>query len=231
MPLDYFLRATGRSDLHVTEARAMPAPDLRHPLTSALLLRTLRLNCLTEAYASLWAEVFDPAWPQVETWALEWPRLAGLNEVAPDWQWDTPLRTEYARRAALVEIDALVAVWIGMSADALVAAYRGRFPVLQKYDSVTWFDADGWKIAGNARTYGQRQSKESWAQFEAYREIQDPTEPPKDLTKVPRGYTGPFYRANREQEMRAAHAVFQKRLDDAVACGEWDPVKREVPAR
>jgi hypothetical protein len=103
--------------------------------------------------------------------------------------------------------------------------------VLQKYDSVTWFDADGWKIAGNARTYGQRQSKESWAQFEAYREAQDPTEPPKDPAKVPQGYTGPFYQANREQEMRAAHAVFQKRLDDAVARGEWDPVKREVPAR
>ncbi len=52
-----------------------------------------------------------------------------------------------------------------MSADALVAAYQGRFPVLQKYEAVTWFDADGWKLAGNARTFGQRQTKETWAQL------------------------------------------------------------------
>jgi hypothetical protein len=29
--------------------------------------------------------------------------------------------------------------------------------------------------------------------------------------------------------MREAHAVFQARLDAAVARGEWDPEKQEVP--
>jgi hypothetical protein len=47
----------------------------------------------------------------------------------------------------------------------------------------------------------------------------------------PEGYTAPFYKPEREREMRAAHAVFQRRLDDAVARGEWDPVKQEVPQR
>ncbi|MFJ3931638.1 hypothetical protein [Streptomyces sp. NPDC090029] len=222
LPLDYFLRATGRGDLRVAGAKAMPAPALHHPLASALLLRTLRLNCLTRAYADLWAELCDPTWPAYEPWACDWPGLQSLHEVTPDWRPETPLRSERARRSALVEIDALVAVWLGMNADALIAAYRGRFPVLQKYEAVTWFDADGWKIAGNARTIGQRQTKESWAQFEAYRS--DPTNAP-----VPEGYTAPFYKADREAEMRAAHAYFQRRLDDAVARGEWDPVKQEVP--
>lgn len=222
LPLDYFLRATGRSDLQVKGAKAMPAPTLHHPLASALLLRTLRLNCLTSAYAALWAELYEPTWPAYEPWACDWPDLQPLHEVTPDWHPETPLRSERARRSALVEIDALVAVWLGMDADALIAAYRGRFPVLQKYEAVTWFDVDGWKIAGNARTIGQRQTKESWAQFEAYRS--DPTNAP-----VPEGYTAPFYKADREAEMRAAHAYFQRRLDDAVARGEWEPVKQEVP--
>ncbi|MGW5212690.1 hypothetical protein ACWEQO_16155 [Streptomyces sp. NPDC004051] len=222
LPLDYFLRATGRGDLRVAGAKAMPAPTLHHPLASALLLRALRLNCLTRAYADLWAELYDPTWPAYEPWAGDWPGLQPLHEVTPDWRPETPLRSERARRSALVEIDALVAVWLGMDADALVAAYRGRFPVLQKYEAVTWFDADGWKIAGNARTIGQRQTKESWAQFEAYRS--DPANAP-----VPEGYTAPFYKADREAEMRATHAYFQRRLDDAVARGEWDPVKQEVP--
>ncbi|HWG99613.1 MAG TPA: hypothetical protein VNV66_09875, partial [Pilimelia sp.] len=145
------------------------------------------------------------------------------RRATPDWRRETPLRTERARRSALVEIDALVAVWLGMSADALVAAYRGRFPVLQKYEAVTWFDAEGWKLAGNARTIGQRQTKQTWAQFEAYRK--DPQNVPP-----PEGYTPPFHKADREAEMRAAHAAFRTRLDAAVARGEWQPAIREVVA-
>jgi hypothetical protein len=205
LPLDYFLRATGRTNLLVTAARAMPAPDPDHPLASALLLRTLRLNCLTSAYADLWAKLYDPVCAVHGSWACEWPGLQQLHEVTPDWRAETPLRTERARRSALVEIDALVAVWLGMDADALIAAYRGRFPVLQKYEAVTWFDADGWKLAGNARTIGQRQTKETWAQFEAYQEA-------PESAPIPDGYTAPFYKADREAEYRQAHAVFSERL-------------------
>ncbi|MFI6705468.1 class I SAM-dependent DNA methyltransferase [Nonomuraea sp. NPDC050478] len=222
LPLDYFLRATGRGDLRVAGAKATPAPTPDHPLAAALLLRTLRLNCLTHAYADLWAGLYDPAWPDQECWARKWLGLPRLDDVTPDWQPETPLRTERARRSALVEIDALVAVWLGMDASSLIAAYKGRFPVLQKYEAVTWFDAHGWKFAGNARTIGQRQTKETWQQFLAY--DADPKKAP-----VPDGYTLPFYKADRETEMREAHAVFKKRLDDAIARGEWDPIKQEVP--
>jgi hypothetical protein len=222
LPLDYYLRATGRADLQVRGAKAMPAPAPDHPLASALLLRTLRLNCLTTAYADLWQDLYDPTWPTQNPWARTWPGLPPLNDVTPAWTPDTPLRTERARRSALVEIDALVAVWLGMDADALSAAYRGRFPVLQKYEAVTWFDANGWKLAGNARTIGQRQTKETWKQFEAYQAA-------PDTAPVPDGYTLPFHRADREQEMREAHAYFKQRLDEAVADGKWDPVKQEVP--
>ncbi|MDY0812396.1 hypothetical protein [Kitasatospora purpeofusca] len=222
LPLDYLLRITGTGHLDVSAARSLPAPAPNHPLASALLLRTLRLNCLTRAYADLWSELYDHTWPAYEPWACDWPGLQPLHEVTPEWRSDTPLRPERARRSALVEIDALVAVWLGMDADALVAAYRGRFPVLQKYEAVTWFDAEGWKLAGNARTAGQRQSKESFAQLTAH--LADP-----DTAPVPTGYTAPFYKADREREMREAHAVFQARLDAEVARGKWDPVRQEVP--
>ncbi|MGI5180539.1 class I SAM-dependent DNA methyltransferase [Dactylosporangium sp. CA-152071] len=221
LPLDYFLRATARNDLRTAGAKAMPAPAAEHPLASALLLRTLRLNCLTAVYADLWVELFDPTWLIHDRWACDWKGLPPLQAVTPDWRLDTPLRTERARRSALVEIDALVAVWLGMNADALISAYRGRFPVLQKYEAVTWFDADGWKLASNARTFGQRQSKTTWAQFEAYRNDTQHVPPPE-------GYTPPFHRADREAEMREAHKVFQAQLDAAMARGEWDPATREV---
>ncbi|WP_224275690.1 hypothetical protein [Streptomyces sp. LS1784] len=223
IPLDYFLRATARTNLWGAVARAMPAPSAEHPLAPALLLRTLRLNCVTRAYAVLWSELYDPCWSTEEHWACDWPGLQALHHVDPHWRSDTPLRSERARRSALVEIDALVAVWLGMDADALIAAYRGRFPVLQKYEAVTWFDSEGWKLAGNARTIGQRQSKDSFAKLSAYHAA-------PDTAPVPEGYTKPFYKADREREMREAHAVFQARLDAAVARGEWDPIKQEVPS-
>jgi hypothetical protein len=113
-------------------------------------------------------------------------------------------------------------VWLGIPAETLIAMYRARFPIMQDFDDVTWFDANERKIAGDRYTYGHRQTKEHWAEFQAY--LSAPT-----VLSPPAGYTAPFHKANREQEMRDAHAVFQARLDAAVARGEWDLIAQEVP--
>ncbi|MFE9697450.1 hypothetical protein [Streptomyces sp. NPDC006270] len=231
LPLDYLLRITGVGHLEGAQAKRLPAPQSEHPLAPALLLRTLRLNALTTAYADLWADLYDPEWPAYEPWAITWPGMqTELHAVTPTWQRDTPLRTEYARRAALVEIDALVSVWLGIDADTLVAMYRARFPIMQDFDRVTWFDATERKIAGDRYTYGFDQTKDHWTQFEAYQEAQKDQQEPK-AAQVPDGYTAPFYKAEREREMRAAHAYFKQRLDEAVAQGLWDPETMEVPSR
>ncbi|MER6283708.1 hypothetical protein [Streptomyces sviceus] len=237
MPLDYLLRTVGVGHLDVSGARNLPAPAQDHPLASALLLRTLRLNCLTGAYSDLWKELFDLTWAAYEPWACTWPLMkTQLHQVGPTWNRDTPLRTEYARRSALVEIDALVAVWLGVSADALATMFNSRLPIMRGFDEVTWFDAAERKIAGDRYTYGHGQDKDHWKQFEKYQadpafkaHQEDPANNPAPQTPAPDGYTAPFYKANRETEMREAHAYFQKRLDDAVAAGKWDPVKQEVP--
>ncbi|MEV0261953.1 hypothetical protein AB0I49_11460 [Streptomyces sp. NPDC050617] len=235
LPLDYMLRTIATANLDVAQARKFPAPQPDHPLAPALLLRALRLNCLTTAYAELWEDLHDPKWQAYEPWAITWPGMrTELHAVTPTWQRGTPLRTEYARRAALVEIDALVAVWLSIDADTLIAMYRARFPVLQGYDQVTWFDATERKIAGARNTYGFDQTKDHWTQFEAFREAAGDLSPEGVLpaapsTPLPDGYTAPFYKADREREMRAAHAYFTRRLNEAIAQGLWDPVKMEVP--
>ncbi|MEV6078699.1 hypothetical protein AB0L80_26860 [Streptomyces sp. NPDC052069] len=228
IPSDYLLRTSGDSHLNPARAAGMPAAHVDHPLAHGLLLRTLRLNALTTAYADLWSELYDPKWPGYESWAINWPNLkTELHNVTPTWQRDTPLRSEYARRAALVEIDALVAVWLGIDANTLIAMYRARFPIMQDFDRVTWFDAEERKIAGDRYTYGFGQTKDHWTQFEEYREAFE-KDPDTDIP-VPDGYTAPFYKAKREREMRQAHAYFKQRLDEAVAKGLWDPEKMEVP--
>ncbi|MEU2720727.1 class I SAM-dependent DNA methyltransferase [Streptomyces smyrnaeus] len=218
LPLDYLLRITGRSHLQVAEARQMPAPDASHTLSSPLLLRTLRLNSLTNAYAPLWEELYDATWPGYENWAYDgWPNLKPLAaHLAPTWEYDTPLRTEYERRAALVELDALVSVWLGITAEQLVAIYKSRYPVLSDYEAEMYFDANGRKIARNHNTYGYGQTKETYPALLAHLESPATTPPPE-------GYEPPFYKADREAEMRGAHAHFQARLDAEIAAGRWSP--------
>jgi hypothetical protein len=204
LPLDYFLRITATTDLQTTNTLRLPAPSLDSPLAAGLLLRALRLNCLTNAYSGLWEELFEDSWYD-EAWAVGWPNIAPFNNISPVWERGIPLRTEYERRAALVEIDALVAVWLGITEEQLEAIYPARYPVLGDYENVTWFDATGRKIAGNWNTFGTGQTKEHWEQFQAY--LEDPQKNP-----VPDGYTAPFYKANRIAEYRQAHAVFSARL-------------------
>ncbi|MEU9773201.1 class I SAM-dependent DNA methyltransferase [Streptomyces sp. NPDC047968] len=224
LPLDYLLRITGRSDLQVAEAIKMPAATPDHPLAPALLLRTLRLNSLTSHYAPLWEELYDPRWAGYEDWAnSQWPSLRPLTErLSPTWTHDTPLRSELGRRAALVELDTLVSVWLGITADQLVAIYSSRYPVLSNFERVTYFDANGRKLAGNHHTYGHGQTKQDWLDFEAH--LADPTNTPP-----PAGYVAPFYKADREAEMRAAHAHFQARLDKEIELGRWTPPSRKAP--
>jgi hypothetical protein len=129
--------------------------------------------------------------------------------------YETPLRTERSRRAALVEIDSLVAVWLGIDIEELVSMYRSRFSVLAGYESAMWFDRTGRRITRDyyARSVNQRDN--AYPDLMAY--LDDPERNP-----VPEGYTPPFYRADRENEYWQAHAVFSKRFQDA-SDAEWRP--------
>ncbi|WP_021594056.1 Eco57I restriction-modification methylase domain-containing protein [Actinomadura welshii] len=217
LPLDYLLRITGRSNLQFAEANAMPAPDPQHPLASALLLRTLRLNCLTAAYQQLWRELFTPQWAD-EKWAVSWTGTPCLSAGNSDWDADTPLRTERERRAALVEIDALVAVWLGISAEQLSAIYNSRYPILADREAEMWFDSNGRRISSDPYAYGVDQGKNVYPDLMSY--FADPAN-----TAVPYGYEAPFYKADRDAEYREAHAVFAERLERAKAEG-WTPESR-----
>ncbi|MFH9040489.1 class I SAM-dependent DNA methyltransferase [Streptomyces sp. NPDC017966] len=218
LPIDYLLRVVGRGHVQIGDAPKLPAPSPHHPLANPLLLRILRLNALTKDYATLWEELFHPSWPAYEDWANpNWPNFKPLaTHTKHFWEYDTALRNECERRAALVEIDALVSVWLGITADQLTAIYKSRYPILSDYESEMYFDARGRKIAANHNTYGYGQTKQDYVDVVAHLESPETTPPPA-------GYTAPFYKADREAEMRAAHAYFQDRLDKEVSAGRWTP--------
>ncbi len=157
LPYDYLVKVSGKSHVQDELVRRFPFPA-ESVYYRPLLLRTLRLNCMTADYATLWEELYDPAWTDDAWTDPNMTRLA-LGDVGPKWTLDTPLRREQDRRAALVELDALAALILGLSADQLCAMYRSQFAVLRKYENQMVFDAEGRKICAFHQSTGYLQSR------------------------------------------------------------------------
>jgi hypothetical protein len=90
----------------------------------------------------LWEESWQDAFAH-DQWNKPDNRLKPFDTLTPEWQWSSPLRNWYERRLALVEIDVITAMALGLTLDELILIYNVQFPVLQQNEDDTWYDQRG----------------------------------------------------------------------------------------
>ncbi len=218
---DFYYKASGRAHFQAQDLRRM----FWAKVSPEAVKRVLRLNCLNDEYSELWNRS-----PENFRCQLKWSQETGClpQEVASHnenlWNKSIPLRNEYARRLALVEIDVLCAQTFGLTEVQLTELYRIYFPVLQENEAGTWYDQKGrivWTCSkglpgvGYLNEKGKSPGRKEWESIvesnpsELVCTAIDDTLPDGPNT-IERRFIGPFFKCNRVVDYKCAWAHFEK---------------------
>ena len=181
---DLCIRAVPKGDIYQSAFNRLPVASDSDSYSSMIAERVLRLNCLTKVFAPLWEEA-----------------------TGTSWTTEVPYRIASKRRMALIELDALVALSLGVTADELTTIYRTQFPVLYGYDHKDYlYDAKGrlvppeiksiWKSAGSP-------SNQCGSDSVIFSSIHP-------QSGIEYTYELPFNVLDREADLRAAYTSFLK---------------------
>lgn len=201
---DFAIRVAPKSTIGAGAASRLAVLS-GHALEPEVVLRTLRLQGLTEAFAPLWETSYQVA-RESTGWAAREVTTVELTDFSARWTPTTPLRRAIDRRQAQMEVDVMVALMFGLSAEELCTLYRTQFPVLYGYDRTShFFDAEGravpnkvlatWRQKGDAITQEERTA----------------IHPGSGVSYT---YELPFVTLDREADMRRAYAHFERILQE-----------------
>jgi len=202
MLADFVVRSSPKSTISSSTFSRLPWSTSKY--SGDIAARALQLNAVTSAYENLWRAEF----PQnAHNWAggLDYPGRTPLQITRGAWTPDVVLRRASDRRQALVEIDALVALSLGLSADELCTIYRTQFAVLYGHDRRGYvYDANG-RLVPNEVLKVWRQKKDA---------VSEEERTATNASGNTYTYELPFRTLDREADMRQAYAHFEKLLKE-----------------
>lgn len=221
LPYDFFVKCIGKANLFISTINRFPMVNSNK--WWQITLRALLLNCLTKYYSPLWQNCWNEKYVK-DSFTKSDQRLSNsrFSSLSENWTWDTPLRTDYERRQALVEIDVLTAMALGMTLEQLKTIYRIQFPVLQQYESDTWYDANGRIVFTTNRSLtGVGYDRPTWENTvkgaapgtKFTRTITDDTMPGGPVQRTIE-YIAPFDKCNREQDYETAWKFFEEKYGE-----------------
>ena len=220
LPYDFFIKVCGKGNLYMSTVGMLPTMDVLNPIIEEITCRAALLNCLTINYADFWQAVFSQEFAAF-VWTKKDIRLSveTFSRLCKNWNHNTPLRDSYARRQAMVEIDVLAAMALGMSLEQLLSIYRIQFPILQQHERDTYYDAHGNIVfaknnaltsVGYSRPEWENGIKGAPAGKKFTRTITDDTMPGGPVERTIE-YLAPFDRCDREQDYETAWRFFEEK--------------------
>src|SRR5262249_1370070 len=115
------------------------------------------LNCVTAHYAQLWTDLFAEPFRE-DRFAKSDRRLQPWTGLTSTWYPGCALRTDFERRQALVELDAIAALALELTLDELLTVYRVPFPVLHRYEHDDRYDQNGRLVPGEVLKIAKNRS-------------------------------------------------------------------------
>ena len=220
LPYDFLIKASGKSNCRNDLMSKILFPDNKIIIASEMECRALLLNSLDIRYSELWNHSFKDQYRKYR-WSKEDERLSNsrFTELTNEWKSTYPFRTDFERRQALVEIDVLVAMALGMKLEQLKTIYRLQFPVLQSNEGDTWYDTTGRIVftcnraltgVGFERKEWEYGIKDAHRGQKYYRTIVDDTMPEGPIERTIE-YIAPFDRCDREQDYETAWKFFEEK--------------------
>ena len=214
LPIDFLIKIIGKANMNYDSISGLPI--LSTSLRPYITARALKLSCLSDGYSSLVQRFANLN--SGDSWAKRDPRLDDNKLEVHVWDENFGLYTDYERREAMVELDVLVAMALGMTLDQLKTIYRIQFPVLVANENDTWYDAKG-KIVftSNKGLYDVGLARKDWDVIKAERTgsykhiINDDTMPGGPMERTIE-YVAPFDRCDREKDYEEVWANFEKRF-------------------
>ncbi|MHA7142862.1 class I SAM-dependent DNA methyltransferase [Arthrobacter sp. Sr33] len=182
LAVDFLVKAGSLGHFYGSVVDGLPA-KLGGLLGRQIAQHSTALVCLTQTYAPLWKGI------------------TGL-----EWTPDSPARVASERRQLQVELDALSALSLGLSADELCIIYRTQFPVLRGYEQIDLYDANGRKVPSDINRFYRKVGEEGMTL--ADRQWTHPQ------SGVEYTFEFPFRGFDREEDMRAAYARFSTMLQE-----------------
>lgn len=235
--IDYRVKSTGMGHANTTLIKQLPVLS-NDEFRSRLHSRSLQLVCLSSSYVDLWKPCYQENFRE-QQWAIHQSTISDqadycqqirplldsqfFAKLTPQWQRNCALRTDFARRMALVEIDVLVAQALGMTLEELLTIYRVQFPVMRQYEADTWYDQNGRIIftpskglvgVGLARNSTRADSNRGWNDVKdlpagetVVKTFIDNTQPGGPVERSIE-YVAPFVKPDRELDYRIVWQVF-----------------------
>jgi len=244
VPADYRVKSTGMGHANTSLINQIPIlTESQYQYRALLHVRALGLDCLSNHYSDLWKDAWQDVF-QLDAWSSESALLNEnyFNSLDTAWNMNSALRTDFERRQALVEIDVLVSMALGLTLQELLIIYRVQFFVLQQNERETHYDSDGRIVFTPSKGLvgvgldrkakndvlltvetpdGQCEDKPlGWEDAinlpngtKIHRTIIDDTLPGGPREKTIT-YVAPWYLPNREEDYREAWEVFSERFKE-----------------